>query len=102
MPVTGAVHEAAATDLRRGHRQRGMRGEAFETFVAGVRIGDVGGVEVVPHRDPLETERHDALPQGADVVGRGVLQTRVDAGDDDARPYSTAPKVVKMIELDEL
>ena len=76
--VAGAVHEAAAAHVGRGHRQGGMGGEPLEALGPRFRIGDVGRVEVVPHRDPAEAETLDAAPEGLDLVGRRVLQTGVD------------------------
>ena len=68
VPVAGAVHQAAAPDGRGRHRERGVGGQPLEALVPRLGVGHVGGVEVVPDRDPREPELLDAGPQRPDLV----------------------------------
>ena len=74
VPVAGGVHERSARHAFGRGRERGVRGDRFET----VRVAaGVGRVEVVPDRDPVEAELLDAAPQLLQLGDRRVLQPGV-------------------------
>src|SRR4029450_1114366 len=76
MPVAGRVDEAPAPDAFGLERERGVGGDRLEAHRAACRVG---GVEVVPDRDPVEAVSFDAPPEPAQLIGRRVLEPGVDA-----------------------
>ena len=75
----GGVPVAGAVDERPDPHPGGVAGEggvAGDGLVALVAV-EVGGVEVVPDRDPVEPVVLDAGPEVAELVDRGVLQAGV-------------------------
>ena len=73
--VADGVHEGAASHRAGVAGQRGVRGHGLQAL--GVVAG-VGGVEVVPDRDPAEAEVLDPPPKGAQRRRVGELQAGVD------------------------
>ena len=62
MPVADRVHETSAAHPLGFEREGGVRGDRLEAHRA---AGGVGGVEVVPHRDPIEAVPFYPSPQRA-------------------------------------
>src|SRR4029079_3322687 len=75
VPVARAVDQRATAHAGRVARQRRVEGDGLEVRVA----LEVGGVEVVPDRDPVEPEVLDAGPERAQLVDGRVLRAGGDA-----------------------
>ena len=73
--VAGGVHERAARDVR-SSTSRARRATVIASRQCGSPVR-VGGVEVVPDRDPVEAERLDARPELAQLGDARVLQAGV-------------------------
>ena len=75
--VADGVHQGTALHPVRLAGERGVHGDSFQ---AGGVVGVArGAVEVVPDRDPVESEGLDPFPQQTQLVRGRVLQAGVDA-----------------------
>src|SRR3954469_6317408 len=90
MSVPRAVDERPTPHARGLAGERGMTGNRFEALVA----VEVRGIEVVPDRDPVEAELLDAMPQRAQLVDGGVLESRVHTEGQGHMPPKASPPVV--------
>ena len=72
--------------------QRGVTRDRLEAV--GI-AGAVGGVEVVPDRDPVEVELLDPSPQQLQLVDRRVLQPGVNAEAQRHDPAPPAPSLFR-------